>query len=142
MKNIKIALFAFICSIGFSVAQSITGVQPIAFLTGASSLVCIMSLVAWLCRRVLDKFKHSFNIIAIIIFAVLAVFCSVFSEEKIYIQSLHDFANMNYMTIAWIISVMGCCVSVLILIGQLIFGKKEDVDLGDAFHLLDKDNKE
>lgn len=61
----------------------------------------------------------------IVIFFVLAVVCYLFQDGPAYIETMADFASLSYITIAWIASAFACCVSVLVLIGRLIFEKKE-----------------
>lgn len=126
MKFLKIALFAFICAIAFIIAQCITGVAPIAILSGISAIVCVASLLTWVCTKIFRRFKHSLNIILVIVFLVLAIICYLFQDGPVNIESFEDFSSVSYISIAWIASTLACCISVLTLIGRLIFEKRDD----------------
>ena len=132
MKSLKLALFSFICAIVFTIAAAITSVTPIAILALVAALVCIGSLVAWVCAKILKCFKHSLNIVLIIIFFVLALVCRLFQGGPTPVETLADFTTLSYISIAWIASAFACCVSILVLIGRLIFQKKDTPTDGEV----------
>ena len=127
MKFLKTALFAFICAIMFAIVQVITNVAPIAILTVLSALICIAALVAWLCSKIFNRFKHSLNIVLIIIFFVLSVVCYLFQPDAVQVESFGDFAGISIISLAWIASTLACSISILTLIGRVILEKKETV---------------
>lgn len=125
MTSLKLALFSFICAIVFAIAATITGVFPITILALVSVFICIGALLTWLCAKILKRFKHSLNIVLIIVFFVLAVICYLFQDAPVSVETLADFTSLSYISIAWIAAAFACCSSILVLIGRLIFEKKE-----------------
>lgn len=124
MRYLKFALFSFICSIVFALAAEILNVAPIFILTVLCILACVGSLLIWLCTTIFHRFKYSLNVILIIIFLTLAVVAYFFQPESIHVENLGDFANLNYIALIGIASALACCISILTLIGQLIFGRR------------------
>ena len=125
MSYLKAALFSFICTIIFTITQVITGFLPISILTLVSALACVAFLVVWVSSLIFKRFRHSLNIVLIVIFFVLAVITYLFQGETVEIGSFAELSNVGMMSIAWIASALACCISILVLIGRLIFEKKD-----------------
>ena len=60
--------------------------------------------------------------ILIIIFATASIVTYAIADVT-SIQSMEDIMNASYITLAWVTSVCACCVSILVLIARVIFGK-------------------
>ena len=124
MKYLKLALFSFICAIIFVLTAEILHVSPIYYLVLLSILSCITFLLIWLCTVLFHRFKHSLNVILIIIFLVISCVAFLFQPEVVHIETIADLTHINYISLIGIISALACCLSVLVLIAQLIFGRK------------------
>ena len=61
--------------------------------------------------------------ILIIIFGVAALVSGLLQPEMYLIENIGDIFSASYITLAWIASVCGCCVSILVLIARIIFGR-------------------
>lgn len=125
MKYLKVSLFAFICAIVFALTAGILNVLPVFWLSILSALVCLVFFIAWVCASIFHRFKHSLNVIMIIIFGTLATVAYVFQPQAIQIEYLSDFANVHYISIIFVVSALACCVSILVLIAQLIFARRD-----------------
>ena len=128
MIYLKAALFTFICAIVFAITQVITGFMPISILAIISALTCVFCLLIWVSSLIFKRFQHSLNIVLIVVFFVLAVVSYIFQGEPIEILSFAELSNVSILSITWISSALACCISVLVLIGRLIFEKKEQTE--------------
>lgn len=120
MRFLKVSLFSFVCAILFCIMRKITQVEPILVLAILSACVSAGSLVLWICQKMLYSFKYSINIVIIIIFATLSIFCGIVNPEKFYIENLTEIENLGYMSIAFLSSVSATFLSIIILVGRII----------------------
>lgn len=132
MKLLKIALFSFICTIVIIFTSLISDVLVLSILGVVSALVCSCSLIAWICTKIYAKFKYSLNIIVIFIFFLLVCATSVLRNPSLSIESYADMAALDVGTAIWLVSLIACVTSILVLIGRVIFTsdrKKSDTVL-------------
>lgn len=120
MGFLKVSLFSFICAILFCIMENITQVEPVLVLAVLSGCISAGSLVLWVCRLMLNSFKYSINIVFIVVFATLSIFCSILNPEEFYIKNLGEIENLGYMSIAFIASVTATFLSIIILVGRII----------------------
>lgn len=97
MRFLKVSLFSFVCAILFCIMRNITQVEPILVLAVLSGCVSAGSMVLWVCQKMVYSFKYSINIVMIIIFATLSIFCSIMNPEEFYIRNLAEIENLGYM---------------------------------------------
>ena len=141
--SLKLSLFSFICSIIFTLFAELSGIVPLVILSFLSGYVCAASLIAWVCLKIFHKFKYSVNIILIIIFSAISMATYLLTPDTIIIENLNDIFNSNYITRAWIASVIACCISILVLIARIIFSRTYSEDLSnDNFEKINNPNKD
>ena len=71
------------------------------------------------------KFRYSLNVILIFIFFVLTVVTAIFGGATSQLDTYEDIANLGFLSLAWVLSVFALVISILVLIGRVIFGSKE-----------------
>ena len=128
MKGItflKLALFSFISTIVFVFFSELTDIQPLYIGALISITICVIALTLWICIKIFHRFKHSINVILIIIFTTTSISTYFLIPKPLSIQNIEDIINANYISQAWIASVCACCISILTLIAQIIFAKSE-----------------
>lgn len=126
MKYLKVALFSFICAIVLALTSEIIHVEPLMIPAVLSILVCVGCLLMFFCTKIFHRFRHSLTVILIVVFLVLAVVAYILAPDaSIYVREIPDLASLSYLALIAVASALACCVSVLVLIGQLIFGRRE-----------------
>ena len=123
MKYFKVSLFAFICAIIFALTAYALNVMPIFMLSILALMVCIVTLLIWLCISNFHRFRYSLTIISIIIFFTVAVISYILCPQTPYVEALTDILNLPYISLVFIVTSLACCISILTLIAQLIFGR-------------------
>lgn len=129
MKLLKTALFTFICSIVILVTIGITNLGILYIPFALSLLICFGALVAWICTKIFNKFKHSLNVIMIFIFLILSIVSSFLKDEFVVLDTWNDILNISVGSAVWILSVLSCVVSILILIARIIFTSDKNADV-------------
>lgn len=120
---LKICLFSFICCLLFSVSAFLIHVEPVLIFADIAILVCVVSFIAYLCCLVFNKFKHSVNVIVIIVFASIAVIGRLLDTNEVYIESIQGLLKASYITQVWICAALATLISIMVLIGRMIFGR-------------------
>lgn len=121
---LKIALFSFICGLLSALAAYITQIELVFVFPLIAAVVCIVSLLAYVCSLIFGKFNHSVNVIVIIIFSSVALIGAYIDPVVISADVFRDFSNMSYITLIWTCSTLAAFVSLMVLIGKLIFKKE------------------
>lgn len=125
MKLLKLTLFTFICSIVLFIAVYFTDLMVFGILALFAGLISFAALVAWICTKMFHKFRYSLNVILIFIFFVLTVVTAIFGGATSQLDTYEDIANLGFLSLAWVLSVFALVISILVLIGRVIFGSKE-----------------
>lgn len=119
---LKVALFAFLCAIVCTIAFVLTDITLIAILTNWLWFLTYMSLVTWLCTKVYKRVRYSVNLIFIIASFAIALYTGV----QHYLQgsaSVNDVSSMSLTTLLFVVFTIVCLLSIMLLIGRLVFGK-------------------
>ena len=127
MKYLKVALFSFICSIVLALTAEIIHVEPLLIPAVLCILTCVGCLLAYFCTRIFHRFRHSLTVILIIIFLVLSVTAFILAPDtSVRVETVSELSNLSYLALIGVASALACCISFLVLVGQLIFGRREE----------------
>lgn len=126
MKNLfllKLALFSFLCSIICTVGLVITNISFIALAILFFVVLSVGALVAWVCTLIFHKFRYSLNVIVIIVTFVSSVILGLITTQTTPLSAINDYENMSLFSIMFVISSLGCLISIIVLLGRYIFSK-------------------
>ena len=125
---LKIALFCAICGVLFVIAAFFTSVYPIFYLAGVAGIACLISLLACLCKVIFAHFAYSLNVVFIVIFFAIAIFGIIVDPDRKSVLNINGLMYLGYISMIWIASALAGFVSMMVLIGRLLFRKKPDLN--------------
>ena len=127
---LRIMLFTFICAMLCTVGYAITELTIVAWFVAASWIGCGISVLIWLCMIVFRYFHYGINIVMIIISFITSLILGIIISQDSSFTALNNFENLSMVSIVFIIAVVACLVSTMVLVGRYIF-KRDDKQITD-----------
>lgn len=118
----KLMLFTFLCAVVCIVSYLITNIEIIAPFARWFLLASYCCLVAWLCSKLIKLRKYGVNLAFCLASFGGALYFGVWLGFLNELPNINDFYNMSPLALVFVGFSLLCLVSLIILIGRLIFG--------------------